>query len=74
MLMEASTFTDWAGLVLTLGALLVAVGGFVYAGRQLLFSQRSARGAFLLDLEDVLRHHDCGRGVHGRLRADPAPH
>jgi hypothetical protein len=75
-MMQSLNFTDWAGLVLALGGLLVALGGFAYAGRQLLFSQRSARGTFLLDLEEVLRYHDK---VHLKLDSadgenwNPAP-
>jgi hypothetical protein len=62
--MESPSFTEWAGLVLALGGLLVALGGFIYAGRQLFLSQRSARGSFLLDVEEMLRHHDH---VHTKL-------
>jgi hypothetical protein len=51
-------FTDWAGLAVALCGLLVALGGFYYPGRQLLHSQRSAQGSFLLDLEHVMRQHD----------------
>jgi hypothetical protein len=59
-----ASFTDWAGLAVALCGLLLAMGGFSYAGRQLLHSQRSAQGAFLLDLEGMLRQHD---EVHTKL-------
>jgi hypothetical protein len=59
-----ASFTDWAGLAVGVCGLLLAMGGFYYAGRQLLHSQRSAQGAFLLDLEEVLRQHD---EVHRKL-------
>jgi hypothetical protein len=44
--------------IVALGGLLAAIGGFFYAGLQLRHAQRSARGTFLLDLEEMLRHHD----------------
>jgi len=59
-----ASFTDWAGLAVAMCGLLVALGGFYYAGRQLLHSQRSAQGTFLLDLEELLRQHD---DVHRQL-------
>jgi hypothetical protein len=66
-----ASLTDWAGLAIALCGLLVALGGFIYAGRQLLHSQRSAQGTFLLDLQEVLRQHD---DVHRKLDSDAGEH
>lgn len=55
--MATPNVTDWASLA-------VAAAGFLYAGLQLRASQRAARGSFLLEIHEALRHHDS---VHRRL-------
>jgi hypothetical protein len=60
---DMPSVTDWAGVA-------VAAGGFFYAGRQLRLAQRAARGSFLLNIQEALRHHDP---VHRRLDADDGP-
>jgi hypothetical protein len=65
--MSLATVTDWAGLAVTAAGVVAALGGLFYAGRQLRHSRRSAHGTFLLDLEEMLRHHDA---VHAKLDSE----
>jgi hypothetical protein len=56
--------TEWAGVA-------VGAAGFLFAGRQLSLGQRAARGSFLLDIQEALRHHEL---VHRRLDEDDGPY
>jgi hypothetical protein len=56
--------TDWITAAGAIVAALAAIAGLAYAGRQLADANKTARGQFLLSIEDQLRNH---ADIHEKL-------